>query len=105
MNNYTKYLSSFTGVDFPRLDDDKLEEFSCYIAELQSYAESVSSQWDGDEAGVYEDRATTAQDIIEKCNEINKLLFSLDCTPEPDYNDPNPAGDFSNATSWNGEDV
>jgi hypothetical protein len=99
MSNYTKYLSSFTGIDFPRLDDDKLEEFACYIEQLESYAESVSSQWDGDEAGVYEDRAMTAQDIIEKCKEIKKLLFSLDCTPEPDYNDTNPAGDFSGGSA------
>jgi len=45
---------------------------------LKNEAFAISSEWNGDEAGREEDRAFTADQIIEKVNELKGLLLEMD---------------------------
>ena len=50
------------------------------IKKVISYAEVVASSWNGDDAGILEDRAHIATEIIDKCNEVLVLLKELNET-------------------------
>jgi len=45
---------------------------------ISKYAEEISGQWNGDESGLLEERASIANDIIEKVEEVRNLLKELD---------------------------
>ena len=47
------------------------------LAELDSEAGEISGAWNGDEAGVAEDRAHAADEIINKVHELQELLNYL----------------------------
>ena len=49
-----------------------------HLDALKDYAEKVMSEWDGDTAGLKEDRAMIAQDIIEAVQNLKELLSDLD---------------------------
>jgi len=40
---------------------------------LKKQMEDIAGEWDGDESGLAEERAQTANDILEKIAEIEKL--------------------------------
>jgi hypothetical protein len=45
---------------------------------ISKYAEEISGQWNGDKSGLLEERASIANDIIEKVEELRNLLKELD---------------------------
>ena len=48
------------------------------VHEVREYAQAVASEWNGDEAGLMEDRAMTAKDIMDLCNETVQKLMLLE---------------------------
>ncbi len=48
------------------------------LLELRREMEEIQGQWNGDNPGRAEDRASTAGDVVERINEIEKLLADLD---------------------------
>jgi len=47
------------------------------ILDLIKDAEEIQSQWSGNEAGLTEERAMIAGDIITKCNQLIELINEL----------------------------
>ena len=47
------------------------------LRELESEVAEISSAWNGDKAGLQEDRAYAADEIIGKINEIKELLVEV----------------------------
>lgn len=47
------------------------------LARLKQWAEGIAGQWNGDEPGLQEDRASIANEIIEKANELQDLLDEI----------------------------
>jgi hypothetical protein len=48
------------------------------LLELKREMNEVMGQWDGDSPGRAEERVSTASDIVDRINEIEKLLSDLD---------------------------
>lgn len=48
------------------------------LLELKREMEDIQGQWNGDDAGRAEDRAVTARDVVDRIDEIEKLLSDLD---------------------------
>lgn len=48
--------------------------YGLHIEMLKKYAEEVAGEWNGDEAGIAEERASVARDVIEKCDELLPLV-------------------------------
>jgi hypothetical protein len=44
---------------------------------VKIWAESISGQWDGDNSGIEEDRATVAEDIVETVTKLEELIEEL----------------------------
>ncbi len=47
------------------------------LNKLKEYMEEIAGQWNGDESGSQEDNAHIALEVIEKIDEIEKLLEEL----------------------------
>lgn len=47
------------------------------INDTIEWAEAISGEWNGDEAGSQEDRAHCANEIIEKLNEVKDLILEM----------------------------
>lgn len=47
------------------------------IAELKEKMEQIAGEWNGDEAGLQEERAEIALDVITKLEEVEDLLAEL----------------------------
>ena len=45
---------------------------------IRNWAEKISSNWNGDEAGAEEDRATTATEMITKVDELQDLIWEME---------------------------
>lgn len=48
------------------------------LLELRREMQEIRGQWNGDNPGRAEDRASTAKDIVDRIDEIEKLLSDLD---------------------------
>ena len=48
------------------------------LDKVYKWAESISGSWNGDEAGLEEDRANQAQDIMEACENLQDLINGMD---------------------------
>lgn len=51
--------------------------YDTYLKQIRESAEEIAGQWNGDESGVMEEKATTANEIVEKCEEIQNLINYL----------------------------
>ncbi len=49
-----------------------------YVNDIAEWAFTISSEWNGKESGSLEDRAHQANEIIEKCNELKKLIAGME---------------------------
>ena len=47
------------------------------LNEIMKMAESIPSEWDGDESGRGEDRARAAMDLIEPLNKVIDIVIAL----------------------------
>ena len=47
------------------------------IKQIKEEMEEIAGEWNGDEAGVQEDRAVIALDVITKLDEVEELLAEL----------------------------
>jgi len=47
------------------------------ILKIKKWADEIAGSWNGDEAGYLEERATCANELSEKCNEILELIKEL----------------------------
>jgi hypothetical protein len=57
---------------------NELARHTTALHEIILYADSISGEWNGDDAGRLEDRATAADEITEKANELRQLLEELE---------------------------
>lgn len=48
------------------------------IKDIIEWADNIASQWNGDEAGIEEDRASLANDIIHKATELEDLIGQME---------------------------
>ena len=44
---------------------------------LQKWAEEIAGQWNGDEAGIQEDKANVANNIIESVKNLKELIEEM----------------------------
>jgi hypothetical protein len=49
-----------------------------YVNDIQEWAEAIAGEWDGDNPGRLEDRATCASEIIAKLNEVKELIAEME---------------------------
>ena len=48
-----------------------------YLEMIKASADRIRGNWNGDEGGLGEERASCAGDIIDKCNEILELFNEI----------------------------
>ena len=58
--------------DLPKEDFMDLD-----LAHIKTYAEEIAGSWNGKESGRAEERADIANDMIDKVDELRKLLAEL----------------------------
>lgn len=54
------------------------EQQSLVVQNLIDWAEDISGQWNGDKSGDLEQAANCANEIIEKCNDIQQLIDEME---------------------------
>lgn len=47
------------------------------LENIKKYAEEVQASWNGDEAGIQEDRYNIASDVLEAVKNLEELLAEL----------------------------
>jgi hypothetical protein len=48
------------------------------IKVIKKWATNIAGEWNGDESGQQEDRANCAGEILEKAEELEKLISEMD---------------------------
>jgi hypothetical protein len=57
---------------------DELARHTTALHEIILYADKITGEWDGDNAGREEDRATAAEEVMEMADELRTLITELD---------------------------
>jgi hypothetical protein len=48
------------------------------LRNIMAYADAITGEWDGDNAGREEDRATAAEEVMEMANDLLELILALE---------------------------
>jgi len=55
-----------------------MNEMDEHIKEIMKWAYDISGGWDGDNAGIEEDRAQLAEEIMEATEQLNDLILTME---------------------------
>ena len=48
------------------------------LKHIRNWAEKISGNWNGDESGLQEDQAHTANDIVTKVDQLQDLIWEME---------------------------
>jgi len=55
-----------------------MNEMDEHIKEIMKWAYGISGEWDGDNSGIEEDRASLAEEIMEATEQLNDLIQTME---------------------------